>query len=142
MYKVNSVVHTSQRMIEKAEQKGRLIPGKSVIIEPTSGNTGKHFFLFPHTHQLLTLAESKTGVGIGLALFAAIKGYGCIITMPRKMSAEKEALLRSLGAEVVRTPNEAAWDSPDSHIGTLRSAGVPNSNRSQTAHLLAFRSQK
>ncbi len=41
-----------------------------------------------------------------------------IITLPNKMSLEKEALLRALGAEVVRTPTEAAWDSPESHIGS------------------------
>lgn len=41
-----------------------------------------------------------------------------VITLPNKMSLEKEALLRALGAEVIRTPTEAAWDSPESHIGS------------------------
>jgi len=45
------------------------------------------------------------------------KGYAVIITMPNKMSIEKESTLRALGAEVVRTPTEAAWDSPESNIG-------------------------
>nr|AUN37950.1 cystathionine beta-synthase [Ganoderma lucidum] len=84
----------AKRMVEEAEREGKLIPGHSVVIEPTSGNTG-----------------------IGLAMACAIKGYSVIITLPNKMSLEKEATLRALGAEVVRTPTEAAWDSPESHIG-------------------------
>ncbi|PPQ91868.1 hypothetical protein CVT25_000743 [Psilocybe cyanescens] len=84
----------AKAMVEAAERDGKLIAGKSVVIEPTSGNTG-----------------------IGLAMACAIKGYSVIITLPNKMSLEKEALLRALGAEVIRTPTEAAWDSPDSHIG-------------------------
>ncbi|KAI1796685.1 cystathionine beta-synthase [Ganoderma leucocontextum] len=87
----------AKRMVEEAEREGKLIPGQSVIIEPTSGNTG-----------------------IGLAMACAIKGYSVIITLPNKMSLEKEAALRALGAEVVRTPTEAAWDSPASHIGVAK----------------------
>lgn len=85
------------RMVEEAEKDGRLKAGYSVLIEPTSGNTG-----------------------IGLALAGAIKGYRTIITLPEKMSSEKVAVLVALGAEIVRTPTEAAWDSPDSHIGVAR----------------------
>ncbi|XP_056320750.1 cystathionine beta-synthase b [Danio aesculapii] len=83
----------SLRMIEDAERDGTLKPGDT-IIEPTSGNTG-----------------------IGLALAAAVKGYRCIIVMPEKMSMEKVDVLRALGAEIVRTPTSARFDSPESHVG-------------------------
>jgi len=84
----------AKKMIELAEQTGDLIPGKSVIIEPTSGNTG-----------------------IGLAMCGAAKGYRTIIVMPKKMSSEKEATLKSLGAEIVRTETHLHHSDPDSHIG-------------------------
>ncbi|WEW57936.1 cystathionine beta-synthase [Emydomyces testavorans] len=84
------------RMVEEAERKGRIKPGDT-LIEPTSGNTG-----------------------IGLALVAAVKGYKAIITLPEKMSAEKVAVLRALNATIIRTPTEAAYDSPESHIGVAK----------------------
>ncbi|XP_058517554.1 cystathionine beta-synthase isoform X2 [Ochotona princeps] len=94
------------RMIEDAERAGTLRPGDT-IIEPTSGNTG-----------------------IGLALAAAVKGYRCIIVMPEKMSLEKVDVLRALGAEIVRTPTSARFDSPESHVGVawrLKNE-IPNSH--------------
>jgi cysteine synthase len=81
------------RMVMEAEKSGRIKPGDT-LIEPTSGNTG-----------------------IGMAMAAAVLGYRCIITLPEKMSYEKQAVLKGLGAEIVRTPTMAAWDSPESHIG-------------------------
>jgi cystathionine beta-synthase len=79
------------RMIEAAERSGALKPG-GTIVEPTSGNTGH-----------------------GLAIAAAIRGYRCIFVMPDKMSAEKVALLRAYGAEVVITPTAVPPDSPESY---------------------------
>src|SRR5437870_7359209 len=79
------------RMIEAAERSGTLKPG-GTIVEPTSGNTGH-----------------------GLAIAAAIRGYRCIFVMPDKMSAEKVALLRAYGAEVVITPTAVPPESPESY---------------------------
>jgi cystathionine beta-synthase len=94
------------RMIEEAERSGRIKPGDT-LIEPTSGNTG-----------------------IGLALVGAIKGYKIIITLPEKMSPEKVAVLRALGATIIRTPTQAAFDSPESHIGVAKrlQKEIPNSH--------------
>lgn len=81
-----------KRMVLDAEKSGRLHPGDK-ICEATSGNTG-----------------------IGLALASAVKGYDITIAMPEKMSAEKANVLKGLGAHIIRTPTEAAFDAPDSHI--------------------------
>jgi cystathionine beta-synthase len=86
----------AKRMVLEAEKSGRIKPGYT-LIEPTSGNTG-----------------------IGLALIGAVRGYRTIITLPEKMSNEKVSVLKALGAEIVRTPTEAAWDSPESHIGVAK----------------------
>jgi cystathionine beta-synthase len=95
----------AKKMIEDAEKKGLLIPGVSTIIEPSSGNTG-----------------------IGIAMVSAVKGYNVIITLPDKMSQEKEDILNSLGATVVRTSSDH-HDDPNSHFAIAQKLAkeIPNS---------------
>ncbi len=93
-------------MLIAAERDGKIKPGDT-LIEPTSGNAG-----------------------IGIALAAAVKGYKVIITMPEKMSHEKQVVLEALGAKIYRTPTEVASDHPDSHISLARKLQreIPNSH--------------
>lgn len=93
-------------MVIDAEKAGRIKPGDT-LIEPTSGNTG-----------------------IGIAIAGAVRGYNVIITMPNKMSHEKQVVLESLGAKIYRTRTEAAWNDPDSHISLAKKLQeeLPNSH--------------
>ena len=70
-------------MINRAEAEGKLIPGKSTIIEPTSGNTG-----------------------IGITMVSAVKGYRCIITMPDNATPERVKIMKAYGADVILTPSK------------------------------------
>ena len=93
-------------MVERAEEEGKIHPGDT-LIEASSGNTG-----------------------IGFALVGAVKGYHVIITMPAKMSREKEVLIEALGAKIYRTPTEAKWDDPESHISLAKKLQreIPNAH--------------
>ncbi|KTD07600.1 pyridoxal-phosphate dependent enzyme [Legionella jamestowniensis] len=94
------------QMVKKAQEAGRIKPGDT-LIEPTSGNTG-----------------------IGIALAGAVLGYKVVITMPHKMSQEKQSILERLGATIYRTRTEAAWDDSDSHISLAKDLQreIPNSH--------------
>lgn len=93
-------------MIEEGEKQGVLIPGKTVIIEPTSGNTG-----------------------IGLALIALVKGYRLILTMPDSMSKERRDVLKAYGAELVLTPGakgmQGAVDEAERLHNEIKDSFVP-----------------
>lgn len=93
------------RMVEGLEKAGKIGPG-STLIEATSGNTGT-----------------------GLAVVAAVKDYPLIITMPLKMSKEKQVVMEALGAEIIRTRTEAGHDDEDSLFGVAKKklAEIPNS---------------
>lgn len=94
------------RMIEEQERAGLLQPGDT-LIEPTSGNTG-----------------------VGLCMAGALRGYNVIITLPQKMSGEKVNMMKSLGALILRTPTEAAWNDTNSHLflAMRLKAKIPNSH--------------
>ncbi|VDM62088.1 unnamed protein product [Angiostrongylus costaricensis] len=91
-------------MVEAAEAEGKIVPGKTVLIEPTSGN-----------------------MGIALAYCAALKGYKLILTMPSSMSVERRALLKAYGAEVILTNPDAAVKGAIERAQDLAKA-LPNSH--------------
>jgi cystathionine beta-synthase len=83
-------------ILDKAEREGRIKPG-TTIVENTSGNTG-----------------------MGVALWAAVKGYRCVFTMPDKMSSEKVNALKAFGADVVVTPTNVPAEDPSSYYETAK----------------------
>ncbi|MDP2625157.1 MAG: cysteine synthase family protein, partial [Candidatus Peregrinibacteria bacterium] len=94
-------------IVAKAEKDGLLKPG-GTIVENTSGNTGA-----------------------AVAMIAAIKGYKAILTMPDKVSVEKQNALKAYGAEIVVTPTSAGPDDPDHYVNTAKRIAdeTPNSFR-------------
>lgn len=110
-------------MIEAAEKAGDLVPGKSVIVEPTSGNTG-----------------------IALSMVAAVKGYSCVLVMPDTMSPERRVTLRAFGAKLVLTEgakgmagaveraNQIASETPNAFVPQqFRNPANPEVHRNTTA---------
>lgn len=85
-----------KRMLLEAEAAGKIKPGDT-LIEPSSGNTG-----------------------IAIALAAAARGYKLIVTMPEKMSMEKQVVLEALGATIIRTPTALPYNHPDSLFGVAK----------------------
>ena len=92
-------------ILDQAEKRGQIKPG-GTIVENTSGNTGQ-----------------------GVAMWACVKGYRCVFTMPDKMSIEKVNMLKSFGAEVVITPTDVPGDSPQHYVETAKRIAreTPNS---------------
>jgi cysteine synthase A len=97
-------------MLEAAEKEGLIEAGKTVIVEPTSGNTG-----------------------IGLALVAAVRGYSCVLVMPDTMSTERRVVLRALGAKLVLTEGakgmRGAVDRANELAGEIPNAFMPQQFR-------------
>ncbi|MBL8999700.1 MAG: pyridoxal-phosphate dependent enzyme [Phycisphaerae bacterium] len=83
-------------ILNESEKRGLIKPG-ATIVENTSGNTGQ-----------------------GVAMWAAVKGYRCVFTMPDKMSLEKVNMLKAFGAEVVITPTDVPGDSPQHYVETAK----------------------
>jgi cystathionine beta-synthase len=83
-------------VLNESERQGLIKPG-ATIVENTSGNTGQ-----------------------GVAMWAAVKGYRCVFTMPDKMSMEKVNMLKAFGAEVVITPTDVPGDSPQHYVETAK----------------------